>query len=193
MRRPQSIRQTDRQNLSLPHRGSQNKSGLQCPQKSVTKYQVIDRRADTRCLHLVHTEDRKMKANETIIDRRIGSRCLYQTEDRGSQHNREIFFFVVKLIFHAPVLYAGHASLVSSYGSSVRELTTLCHRSSRACSSCCHPEGMFLCTFDIDTAVCGQRAEALPSLVAGAPMLLCTCRVGTAVWYIYLLAPGLSP
>ena len=33
------------------------------------------------------------------------------------------------------MLCPGHALLVSSYGSAVREMTTLCHPSSRACSS----------------------------------------------------------
>ena len=43
---------------------------------------------------------------------------------------------IYSILVRARVLCAGHALLVSSYGSTFRELRTLCHRSSRACSFC---------------------------------------------------------
>ena len=75
----------------------------------------------------------------------------------------------------ARVLCAGHALLVSSYGSAVRQLTTLCPRSSRACSSCSvalKARSCALVVLLVVTATCGQRADALSPLVARSHALV---------------------
>ena len=72
----------------------------------------------------------------------------------------------------------------------VRELTTLWHHSSRACSSCSVAVKACSCVLGVlvETAVCGQRADALPSLVARShPLVYLWC------WYssmVYIPAPA---
>ena len=61
------------------------------------------------------------------------------------------------------------SSCVLVLGSAVKELTTLCHR---LLLLLCRREGMLLCTCGVGTPVCGQRADALPSLVARSHALV---------------------
>ena len=81
-------------------------------------------------------------------------------------YNKSMAYILVR----ARVLCEGHAPRVSSYGSAVKELTTLCRRSSRACSSCSVALEAWssVLVVLVVTAVCGlyhQRPDALSSLV----------------------------
>ena len=83
---------------------------------------------------------------------------------------------MVSILVRARVLYTGHALLESSYGSAVTELTTLCHRPSRAFSSLSVALKACSCVFVVVlvvTAVCGQRGDALSTLVVRFLLLGC--------------------
>ena len=99
------------------------------------------------------------------------------------------------MLVRARVLCAGHALVVSSYGSAARGMRTLCHRSSRACSSCSVARKACSCVLVVllvVTAVCGQRADAPSSFVARSHALAYLW-----CWYssmVFILAPpALSP
>ena len=55
----------------------------------------------------------------------------------------------------------------------------------------CRPEGILLCTYGVDTAVCGQRADALPSLVARSHALAHLWCWNSSM--VSITAPALSP
>ena len=107
------------------------------------------------------------------------------TEDRNI--NAKYYIFVLKLRFRARMLCAGHALLVSSYGSSVRELTMLCHRSSRACPTC--SVALKECSACVLVALAQQYAvRELTLCHRSSRSHDCTCGAGTTVWYLYVLA-----
>ena len=102
--------------------------------------------------------------------------------------------YMVSILNRSRALCAGHALLGSSYGSAVRELKTLCYRPSRVCSSCSVALKACSCVLVVllvVSAVCGQRADALPPLVARSHALVYWC-----CWYssmASILALALSP
>ena len=99
--------------------------------------------------------------------------------------------YMVSILVCARVIRAGHAFLVLVRLCGQRADDALPSLVARLLLLLCRPEGTFLCTCGVGTAVCGQRADALPSLVARSHAL-----VYLWCWYgsmVYILAPALSP
>ena len=130
----------------------------------------------------------------------VGTTAVYSTRYLVSSYNSSmvstLFLLwcwynnsIVSILVPARVLCAGHALLiVTSYGSAVTELKTLCHRSSRACSSyfvalkaCSRVLVVLVQQYAVrELTLCYRSLRAL--------VLLCTCVLVVSIIYSLLLS-----